>query len=170
MLKRAVSGFRQAGVTLIELMVTLTVLAVLLAIAAPSFIDATLNGKLTTYANSVVGSAYLARSEATKRNGTVTMCVSSNGTSCGAGGWQQGWIILAPDGTTVLQWQQALAQGFVVTGSVSSVAFQPTGVGATAATFKVCRATPTVGKQERLVQISATGQPMVTTTTTGVCP
>jgi type IV fimbrial biogenesis protein FimT len=62
----------------------------------------------------LVASAHLARSEAIKRNADVTLCVSnSDGTDCGSGGWEQGWIVLAADGT-VIQHQQALPAGLQV--------------------------------------------------------
>jgi type IV fimbrial biogenesis protein FimT len=163
-LSRTLSGF-----TLVELMVTIAVVAVLLAIAVPSFNNATLGGKLSSYANNFVASAHLARSEAIKRNAAVTLCVSTNGTSCAAGGWEQGWIVLAVSTATVVQRQQALPTGMKATGSVASLSFQPSGVGATSASVTICRATPTVGGQERRVSISATGQATVLRTTLGAC-
>lgn len=160
----------QQGFTLVELMVTIAVMAILLMIAVPSFNDATLGSKLGSYANNLVAGAHLARSEAIKRNRAVTLCVSSNGTDCATGGWEQGWIVLTAD-DTVVQRQQALPAGLKVNraGGADSLVFQPSGVGATAATFTVCRATPTVGAQERVVEISATGRPGVKKTTAGTC-
>jgi type IV fimbrial biogenesis protein FimT len=160
----------EPGFTLVELMVTLTVVAILLVIAVPSLNNATLSGKLTAYANSLVGSAHLARSEAIKRNALVTLCAASNGTSCG-GNWEQGWIVLSAG--TVFQRQEALPSGFKVTSNPTSgsIGFQPTGVGTTGATtLKLCRATPSVGPQEREVTIESTGRTSVKTTTGGSCP
>lgn len=160
------------GFSLIELMVTIAVAAVLLAVAAPSFNDATLSGKLTSYANNLVASAALARAESIKRNATVTLCVSSNGSSCASSGsWEDGWIVVLSDGTTIIQAQPTAVSGYKITEASSkrSLTFQPTGVGATTATLTVCRATPTVGSQERVVSISATGRASVTRTTTGSC-
>lgn len=160
----------QGGFTLVELMVTIAVMAILLMIAVPSFIDLVLGSKLGAYANNFAASAYMARSEAIKRNAVVTLCVSSNGTSCAAGGWEQGWIVRATDGT-VVQHQQALPSGFKGSeaGGATSVAFQPSGVGAAFVQLTICRATPSVGTQERVVTISTTGRPTVTKTTAGVC-
>lgn len=82
------------GFTLIELMVTVTVLAILLMVAIPSFNSALINYRLTSISNTFVASAQLARSEAIKRNSRVTMCKSANGVDCTtSGGWQQGWIL-----------------------------------------------------------------------------
>ena len=158
----------QAGFTLIELMVTIAVMAILLAFGVPYFSDVSLGSKLGSYANSLVANAYLARSEAIKTNSPVTLCASSNGTSC-AGAWEQGWIVLS--GGTAIQHQPALPPGFLVNASAGSIDFLPTGVSAsTAATLKVCRSAPTAGWTERKVSISATGLPSVTKTTTGTCP
>jgi type IV fimbrial biogenesis protein FimT len=153
----------QTGFTLVELLVTITVMAILLAIAVPSFTDVTLGSKLSSYANSLAANAYLARGEAIKRNTPVTLCVSSNGTSCGAGGWEQGWIVLASG--TVIQHQAALPAGLKITADTgaTSFIFSPTGVSNFASgdtTLTVCRLTP-VGTQERLVRIRVTGLPSV---------
>lgn len=157
------------GFTLIELMVTIAILGILAMMAVPSFNEAILSNKLTSYANNFVTSATLARSEAIKRNAAVTLCPSADGSTCAAsGGWQQGWIILG--GTTVIQHQQALSADYGLTGDVNSIAFQSVGAGATSATLKLCRATPSPGGQERTITVSATGRPSVSTTRTGTCP
>ncbi len=161
---------RLRGFTLVEMLVALAVLAVLLAIAAPSFTEASLPSKLRSTANSLVGAAQLARSEAIKRDAVVTLCVSANGATCGAGNWSQGWIVVI--GGTVLQSVQGAPPGFRVTpaGGSAALSFQPSGVGATTETFTVCRSTPTVGSQERSVSVSAIGRSSVRTTTNGACP
>lgn len=160
--RRAISGF-----TLIELMVTIAVAAILVSLALPSFSDATLSGKLVASANDLVAGVALGRSEAIKRNAMASMCVSSNGTTCGSGGWEQGWIILS--GTTVVQKHAAAPTGFKASSTVTKIDFQPSGVGNTQATITVCRATPTVGSQERVVQVDATGRAYVSRTTNGTC-
>jgi type IV fimbrial biogenesis protein FimT len=70
----------------------------------------------------------------------------------------------------VIQVQQAQPAGWKViqSGGTAAIAFQPIGVGATPAKFKVCRSDP-LGKQEREVTITATGMAYVTRTDTGTC-
>ena len=164
-----------AGFTLIEAMVAVSLMAVLLTIAVPSFNNAALGSQLRASANDLAAAAFLARSEAIKRNRVVTLCMSADGETCSvSGGWEQGWAILlpaVPPATPIpLQQYKAAPAGLKITaGAVTSLSFQPSGAGATSAIFTVCRATPSVGREERVVQIDATGRPWVRRTTTATC-
>jgi type IV fimbrial biogenesis protein FimT len=162
------------GMTMIEILVTIVVMAVLVAIAVPSFRNASLGSQLSAAANNLLASVQLARSEAIKRNTAVWLCASADGAACaGSGGWEQGWIMIIDrsDPTTVLQYQQALPDRYLITqtGGTADLAFQPIGVGLAATTFTVCRDNPD-GGQERLVNVSPTGSARVTITNTGSCP
>lgn len=158
----------QSGFSLIEMMVAISIVAILASVAVPSFNGMVMSNKLRSYANSLVSSAKLARSEAIKRNAVVTLCASSNGTSC-TGGWNNGWIILSAN-NEVVQRQQALDANYNMTGGVNTLLFQPTGLGTTQVTVTVCKKLPSSGSQERVVTISATGKTSVAKTTTGSCP
>lgn len=162
---------RERGFTLIELMITLAVFAVLLMIMLPSYSDMTLGSRLRSQANDLVAGAVLARSEAIKRNQTVTLCASSDGATC-TGTWVDGWIVRSSGGA-VIQVHGAAPSGFLITSAQASFTFQPTGVGVTPApadpTFVVCRATPSVGGQEREVTISVTGRASVERTNNAAC-
>ena len=149
---------RVDGFTLIELTITVAIAAILATIAVPSFTEATLHSKLNSLANGFVSSAHLARSEAIKRNSQVTLCASSDSTSC-TGAWKDGWVVLA--GGAVIHSQGPFPVGFQLSGNVTSVSFEPTGVGATAADLTLCRAAPTVGAHQRTIKLSATGRPTV---------
>jgi type IV fimbrial biogenesis protein FimT len=157
------------GFTLVELMVTIAVMVVLAMIAVPSFENVRLSNRLGAYATDLVAASQLARSEAIKRNAQVTLCASSNGSSCASNGqWEAGWIVLSAG--QVVQKQGTAASGYRIRDGAgqSALRFEGTGVGATAATLTICRATP-AGSQERMVKISATGRSAIARTNAGSC-
>ncbi|MEY2684801.1 MAG: hypothetical protein RJA09_1945, partial [Pseudomonadota bacterium] len=74
------SKFRpQRGVTLIELMITVAIVAILASLAAPSFRDSIVRNRLSSAITDVMTAVNFARSESIKRGRTVTLCRSSNG-------------------------------------------------------------------------------------------
>jgi len=148
----------QNGFTLVELMITIAIAAILATMAVPAFNDALLGSKLNSMANSFVGSAQLARSEAIKRNATVRLCASNDGVTCG-GSWRDGWVVLA--GGAPIFVQGPLKNGFLLNGDVTSIDFQPNGMGATSANLTLCRAKPSVGSLQRTLAVSVTGRASV---------
>lgn len=158
------------GFTLVELMVTILVLAVLLMVAVPSFDGVRVSNQLGNYSTALVASSKLARTEAIKRNAPVTLCVSADGTTCSAtGGWELGWIVLS--GSTVIRQQPPAANGYRLrdTADIRAMHFDATGLGADQANVLICRASPSPGTQERVVKISPTGRVSVARTRTGLC-
>jgi type IV fimbrial biogenesis protein FimT len=83
---------KQKGFTLADLMVALTVMGITLSFAVPSFNTVVNNNRRSTSVNQLVSTMHLARSEAVTRNVQVTICPSSNGTSCEATPWKKGWL------------------------------------------------------------------------------
>lgn len=84
---------RLRGFTLIELMITIVVLAILVALAAPSFRNMILNQQSEAIGEDLVTTFQVARSEAIKRGGFVTVCPSDDGASCG-GSWGNGLLVI----------------------------------------------------------------------------
>ncbi len=82
---------RSSGFTLIELMVTLSVMAILATLAAPSFTSLIQNSRTTTQTNELVAALNLARSEAVKRGVDVQVTPED-------GSFVNGWCVhLMPD-------------------------------------------------------------------------
>ena len=154
---------------MIEMMAAIAVAVILMTLAVPSFQSSRLNSQLRASANDLVADVNLARGEALKRNQPVQMCVSTDGSTCAAGSWNQGWIVLS--GTTVIHREYAAPNGFVIKdgAGATSLSFQPTGVDSTTAAITVCRANPTPGNQERVVTVDATGRPWIRHTASGSC-
>jgi len=107
------------GFSLIELMIGIAVAAILLSLAAPSFVATLQNSRATTQANELLSVFHLARLEALKRGRPVSLCGSANGTSC-SDSWSDGWIVFV-DGAAVGS----------ETATVSTVLRAGTGSGAT---------------------------------------
>lgn len=108
------------GFTIIELMMAILIISIVLAIGVPSFNTIILNNRLASQMNTVISTLNFARSEAVKLgNSSVSICGSSNLTSCNSTNWEAGWIVFRDadgDGTVdtgdvILRVQEALTGG-----------------------------------------------------------
>lgn len=88
----------QQGVTLIELLVAITVLAILTSVGVPAFSTYMNNARLTSLVNSTVTVARLARAEAVRRNGAVTFCLSADMQACSIPSIARGYIVFVDEG------------------------------------------------------------------------
>jgi type IV fimbrial biogenesis protein FimT len=86
---------KSAGLTLIQLLTTLAIAAVLATVAAPGMSTLRLDGRRTAAVNGLLLGLFLARSEAIKRGVIVSVCPSSDGRRCEerAADWSVGWIV-----------------------------------------------------------------------------
>ena len=119
---------RQPGFTLIELIVTVAVAAILLTVGIPSFQQMMRNNRAAAHMNEMISALNLARSEAAKRGVRVSLCPSTDQATCIDGtNWNNGWIVFtdtsANDSTvtvgTVLRVGEALTGAPTLTGPTS---------------------------------------------------
>ena len=161
---------RRSGHTLPEFVFTMAIVVGLLGWGIPSFRDLRHDASRTREVNQLVHAVHLARSEAIKRNGVVSLCPSADGRSCGPGGspWHGGWIVFVNsdrDSPAVRDAGEELLRAFApwpdgtVQANRPTLSFRPFGQMGVTATFTFCdgRGPPAA----RAVIISQTGRPRV---------
>lgn len=83
----------RAGFTLVELMVTIAVVAIFATLAFPSFQSTLRSNRVATASNEMLASLSLARMEAIRSTKPAVICASNaDGSACGTD-WNQGWIV-----------------------------------------------------------------------------
>ena len=163
------------GFTLIELIVTITIAGILVAIATPylgSFISST---RLTTQANELLTDLNTARSEAVKRASYVGVCASTSGSSCTSGGsFLNGWVVFLDadnsgtwtSGDSVIKVHGALDGGNTTVSGSSTVIFNSSGSlenSSSTITYTFC---DSALQKSRQISVTATGR---ASSETGTC-
>lgn len=87
---------RQRGFTLYELLITVLVIGVILSLGVPNFREFTANSRMTATANDLHGALLLARTEAARTKGNVSVCASNAAVlprTCASTSFDEGWIV-----------------------------------------------------------------------------
>ena len=172
---------RAGGFTLVELLVTLSIAAILLMLAVPSFQALALDGRRTSLANDLVLALTYAKSEAVKRGVPVTVCSRATDTACAdSTDWDKGWLVFADPGKNgsvdasdlILQVYPDLPNNNTLRAATRNFfTFQSTGfVGdANRGTLRLCDARGTT--EGRGIVISALGRVKIAPLASGLtCP
>lgn len=128
------------------------VMAILVAIAVPSFKDMILGVKVRTAASDLLQAVMLARSEAIKRSASVDVVPY-------ASGWTQGWSVMV--GGMTIETHEAPGNVTVSANAVGNITFRLDGRVSTGVRQLVVYTTESTGIKARCVIIDASGRPTI---------
>jgi type IV fimbrial biogenesis protein FimT len=162
---------RQHGVTLVELLVTVAIVAILLAITPGALSWMVGKSAVATATNELRGALAFARAAALSQPGTVTLCAGTRDGCDMLGRWDQGlvaWRDLDNDGALgadddVLRVWAAPRSGVQVMASADRVQFDRDGIAGRTESWAICRD----GMEPRRIVLWATGATAMYTP--GVC-
>jgi len=181
------------GLTLVELLVTLTVLITLMTLAVPSFQAQIAASRVTAATNELTATLARARNEAIRLGSRVTVCRANaalTGCSSTSGeGWERGWLVFVDptrsttpaidSGETVTFKVQPYDGDLLMLGNSDYVSFAPDGRSKQmngaflAATIRVCSRSGALENTDRArdLVLSATGRVVVDKpTVASTCP
>lgn len=147
------------GFTLVELIITLAIAAVLMSLAAPSFRNTIQDNRLSTQYNELLTAISLSRSEAIKRGESITILNVSGGTD-----WESGWaVFIDSDGDGAIDSGEEIRVFGTLSGSNTlsfpngdSFTYSPDGLVNIAGTFLFCDDRGNAGR--RGLTVSNTGR------------
>ena len=141
------------GFTLTELVITVTIVGILAAIAAPSFNEFMVQQRIRNAAFELMSDLTFARSEAVKRNSDVTMTRSSS--------WTGGWTIAA--GADTLRAHPAFSDSISISAGSNAVSFHLNGRASTSANFTIDDADGKTTIPAQCIALDASGRPRAST-------
>lgn len=150
--------------TLIELLISVSIVGVLATSVAPGMQDMLIKNSITAQMNELSGVAQYARSHAIDQQIDTILCPSSDFATC-SNNWQQGKIVFVDsnadgirnDNEELLVAKNAVSEPAVVTGPVNALLFLANGATSTPATIVFCSAAGD-STQARALLISLQGR------------
>lgn len=176
---------RQAGFTLVELLIVLALIGVVASLAYPSFQETIRLNRVQSQTTRLLSTLMIARSEAAKTNRPAIICKSPNGSTCSTDAsvkWDGGWLVFRDDngdgvqdaGEPVIRVENAVPETVTVRATESafanSLTYAPDGTinGLITQIFKICSGDSIRGA--RAIAVDATGRPRVNDNPGGSCP
>ena len=156
----SVSNRSSRGFTVVEMVMVLVVIGVVAALAGPPFRDFIIQQNIRNAAFELMSDLTFARSEAVKRNTSVTVSKVGSG-SWGVGGWK------VAAGATTLRQHAAVSGNVTLTMATSSLDFNLNGRASTAASFTIDDVGGKASITARCVSVDMAGRPQ---STEGACP
>lgn len=154
------SSARSRGFTLVELMVTVSVIAILAAIAVPGMTALINNSRINGQSEELVSSLQLARAEAVRRNARVTVCPSTDGSTCASSTSWSGWVIRGHDNVNnvddVIR-SNTVVGGVQINGPAAGIIFKPSGLIDTQQAVTVCMPTSNPSYNQRVLAVMISG-------------
>lgn len=155
----------QHGFTLLELLMTLAIAAVLLSLAVPAYKQLVSRNRLAALVSDLVGDLNYARNEAINRGQPVFVCASEGQLPCSNdGNWRHGWVVYMQHGDTdtASRARQILRARQVATDEISLISNVTQPVRFNAGGFAIFGRSFTVdnahGRQEIQITIASTGR------------
>jgi type IV fimbrial biogenesis protein FimT len=170
----------QSGFGLIELVITISIMAILTAIALPSFATMLRSNRVSNQANDLLGAINLARNEAITRSRSVTICAADTTggvpSACGDGAaWKMGWMVFVDDAVGVADpiisgedggvlhiWVGNSKNDLIPTAAQSFIRFDPRGQAVATPSipveFKLKPASDCSSDQQRSIVVSSLGR------------
>jgi type IV fimbrial biogenesis protein FimT len=162
---------RERGFSVIELMITVAIVAIAMTLGAPSLANFVSDMRLSATTNDLLTFFNYARSEAAKRGTRVTICISADQATCSTAGtdWAVGAVAFLDsnnDGQvqtteTILRVMNPISGNITITATTAFATvyyfyYRPSGAASSQGTLHVCR----TGRPARDISINPVGRPI----------